>query len=67
METANIILGLIFGCIGLAYFMYGRRRQNLVARYCGIGMALYPYLASSPTEMLAVGAVLMALPRFVEI
>ena len=53
METANIILALIFGCIGLAYFMYGRRQKHMVARYCGIGMALYPYLASSPWEMLA--------------
>ncbi|SFR44050.1 hypothetical protein SAMN04488073_1275 [Marinobacter gudaonensis] len=67
METANIILALIFGCIGLAYFMYGRRQKHMVARYCGIGMALYPYLAGSPWEMLTVGLVLMLVPRFVEV
>lgn len=67
METADIVLGLVFGCIGLGYFMYGRRQKHMVARYCGIAMALYPYLASTPWEMLAVGVVLMVVPRFVEI
>ncbi len=67
MEVTDIILALLFGCIGFGYFMYGRRTKNIVARYCGIGMALYPYLASTPWEMLAVGVGLMAVPRFVEL
>ena len=67
METADIFLALLFGCIGFAYFMYGRRRKNIVTRYCGIAMILYPYLASSAWEMLAVGVGLMVVPRFVEL
>lgn len=67
METADILLALLFGCIGFGYFMYGRRKQNIVARYCGIAMILYPYLASSAWEMLAVGVGLMLVPRFIEI
>ncbi|WP_372996685.1 hypothetical protein [Marinobacter sp.] len=67
METADIVLALLFGCIGFGYFMYGRRKQNIVARYCGIAMILYPYLASSAWEMLAVGIGLMLVPRFIEI
>lgn len=67
METTDIFLALIFGCVGFGYFMYGRRKQNIVARYCGIAMILYPYLASSAWEMLAVGVGLMVVPRFVEL
>jgi hypothetical protein len=67
METIDIFLALLFGCIGFAYFMHGRRRKNIVTRYCGIAMILYPYLASSPWEMLAVGVGLMLVPRFVEL
>ncbi|MBB5321919.1 hypothetical protein [Marinobacter oulmenensis] len=67
METADILLSVLFGGIGFGYFMYGRRRQNIVARYCGIGMMLYPYLASSPWEMIAVGVGLMVVPRFIEL
>ena len=47
--------------------MYGRRRKNIVTRYCGIAMILYPYLASSAWEMLAVGVGLMVVPLFVEL
>lgn len=50
METADLFLALIFGCIGFGYFMYGRRTRNMVARYCGIALVLYPYLASSTRE-----------------
>lgn len=67
METVDIFLALIFGCIGFGYFMHGRRTKNIVTRYCGIAMTLYPYLASSPWEMLAVGVGLMLVPRFVEL
>lgn len=67
METVDIFLSLFFGCIGFGYFMYGRRTKNIVARFCGIAMILYPYLASSSWEMLAVGGALMLVPRFVEI
>jgi hypothetical protein len=67
METADLFLALLFGCIGFGYFMYGRRTKNIVTRYCGIAIFLYPYLASTPWEMLAVGAGLMVVPRFVEL
>ena len=53
METADIFLALLFGCIGFGYFMYGR--------------ILYPYLASSAWEMVAVGVGLMIVPRFIEL
>ena len=67
METADILLALLFGCIGFGYFMYGRRTKNIVTRYCGIAMILYHDLASSAWEMAAVGVVLMVVPRFVEL
>lgn len=67
METADIFLALLFGCIGFGYFVYGRRKENIVARYCGIAIVLYPYVASSTWEMLAVGIGLMIVPRFLEL
>ena len=67
METTDIFLTLLFGCVGFEYFMHGRRTQNIVTRYCGIAMILYPYLASSTWELLAVGVGLILAPRFIEI
>jgi hypothetical protein len=67
METANLIWGLVFSSIGIGYFIYGRKQSNLVARYCGIALILYPYLVTSTLAMVAVGIALMLIPRFIDI
>lgn len=67
METANLIWGLIFSSIGIGYFIYGRRQSNLVARYSGIALILYPYLVTNTLALVAVGVLLMLTPRFLEL
>lgn len=67
METAKLIWGLVFSSIGIGYFIYGRRQSNLVARYCGIALILYPYLVTSTFAMVAIGVALMLTPRFIDI
>jgi hypothetical protein len=67
MDTSNLILGLVFSSIGIGYFIYGRKQSNLVAKYCGIALMLYPYLVTNTLTMIAVGAGLMLVPRFIEL
>lgn len=67
MDTTHLILGLIFSSIGIGYFMYGRRQSNIVARYCGIALLLYPYLVTDALLLVAVGVGLMVVPKFVDI
>ena len=67
METANLVWGLIFSSIGIGYFIYGRRQSNLVARYCGIALILYPYLVTNTVALVAVGIALLLSPRFIEL
>jgi len=67
MDTTNLILGLIFSSIGVGYFIYGRKQSNIVTRYCGIALVLYPYLVTDTLALVAVGVGLMLVPRFVEI
>ncbi len=67
METANLVWGLIFSSIGIGYFIYGRRQSNLVTRYCGIALILYPYLVTNTLAIVVVGIALMLTPRFIEI
>ena len=65
METQSILLwGLLFGSIGLGYFIYGRRQENMIPKYCGIGLMVYPYFVSNVYLLLGVGLVLLALPYF---
>jgi len=67
MDTTHLILGLIFSSIGVGYFIYGRKQSNIVTRYCGIALILYPYLVPDTLALVAVGVGLMLVPRFVEI
>lgn len=59
------MLGLIFGSIGLGYFMYGRKRANPTVRYVGLALMIYPYFIENVYANLAVGLVLMVLPKFI--
>jgi len=67
VDTWSLVLGLLFGSIGLGYFIYGRKQSNIVARYSGIALMVFPYFIDSKYAILAVGVALMALPKFIEI
>jgi hypothetical protein len=67
MDTQNLILGLVFSSIGLGYFIYGRKQANLVVKYCGVALVLYPYLVADTLALVAVGIGLMLVPRFFEL
>jgi len=66
MDTWSLVLGLIFSCIGLGYFIYGKKQENAVARYSGIALMVYPYFIDNKYAVLAMGVALMALPGFIE-
>lgn len=67
MDAGNLILGLIFSSIGIGYFIYGRKQSNLVTKYCGIALVLYPYVVTNTLAMVAVGVGLMLAPRFIDL
>ena len=67
MNTASLVLGLLFSCAGLGYFMYGRRQSLLAFRYCGIALMVFPYFAGDTWAMAAISAGLLLLPRFVDL
>ena len=61
---AQIIWGVIFGSIGLGYFIYGKKQQVAMPMICGLGLMLYPYFVSNTILLVLLGAVLSALPYF---
>lgn len=67
MDNAILVLGLIFSSIGIGYFVYGRRQSNMVTRWCGLALILYPYLVTDALTMVAVGVGIMLVPRFIEL
>lgn len=61
---AQIIWGVIFGSIGLGYFIYGKKQQVAMPMICGLGLMLYPYFVSNTILLVLLGVVLSALPYF---
>lgn len=64
---AALFLGLIFGSIGLGFFMYGKKQRSAVPMVCGLALMVYPYFVGSAWAMIAIGLVLIAIPYFVRL
>jgi hypothetical protein len=62
MSTSSIIFGLLFGTIGLGYFIYGKKQEEYVSLACGIGLMAFPYFVANTIALVAIGVVLMAIP-----
>ena len=61
---AELVWGMLFGAIGLGYFIYGKRQSALLPLLCGIGLMVFPYFVSGTLWMLLIGAALMAAPWY---
>jgi len=58
---------VLFSSVGLGYLIYGRRQKHKVAFYTGICLMAYPYFVTDVLQMIVVGLVLVAVPRFVRL
>ncbi len=67
MDTASLLWGVLFSSIGLGYFIYGRKQQQLVPILCGIGLMGFTFFVSNNWLLVGIGVGLMVLPYFVRI
>jgi hypothetical protein len=62
-----LLWGLLYGSIGLGFFIYGRKQKAVVPLICGLALMIFPYFVSNTILLVAIGAVLIAVPYFVRI
>jgi hypothetical protein len=55
---------VLFGSIGLGFFIYGRKQRAPIPLLCGIALMVFPYFVSNTLLLVAIGALLMAIPYF---
>ncbi len=53
---------MIFGSIGMGYFIYGRKQKNGIALISGIALFALPYLVSDILFITLIGIGVMAVP-----
>lgn len=63
-DTASLLLAVVFGSIGLGYFVYGKRQGNAVPLASGVALMVIPYFIANHYALSAAGIGLMFLPMF---
>ena len=58
---------MIFGSIGLGYFVYGKRQRSVVPLVSGLGLMVFPYFVSNTVLLVIVGLLLLVIPYFVRL
>jgi membrane protein DedA with SNARE-associated domain len=67
MNAAVLLWGLLFSSIGFGFFLYGRKQRAVVPLVCGIVLMVYPYFIPNVLALVAIGAVLTAVPYFLRL
>ena len=65
MNVTQLLWGVLFGSIGLGYFVYGKKQRAVMPLVCGLALMAFPYFVSNTTWTVLIGVVLTALPYFV--
>ena len=66
MSESWLLWGLLFGSIGLGFFVYGKKQKAVVPMVCGLALMIFPYFVSNTIVLVASGAMLIAVPYFVK-
>lgn len=56
---------MLFGSIGLGFFIYGKKQRAIVPLVCGLALMVFPYFVPGTAWLLLVGTALIAVPYFV--
>jgi hypothetical protein len=67
MNESWLLWGLLFGSVGLGFFVYGRKQKAVVPLVCGLTLMIFPYFVASTLALVIIGALLIVLPSVIRI
>ena len=62
MSASSLLWGVLFGSIGMGYFVYGKKQKAPVPLVCGLALLIFPYFVSNTMLLVGLGVVLSAVP-----
>jgi hypothetical protein len=65
LNTATLLWGVVFGAVGLGFFVYGKKQSAIVPLACGVALMAVPYFISNLALLIGAGVALVAIPYFV--
>ncbi|MDX2314026.1 MAG: hypothetical protein QNL90_08160 [Gammaproteobacteria bacterium] len=67
MNSSLLLIAVLFGSVGLGYFVYGRKQNAIVPLLCGVVLMVFPYFVTNAILMIVVGLFFSVLPYFLKI
>ncbi len=64
-SSTSILMGVLFGSVGMGYLVYGKKQRRGIPLLSGIGLCVFPYFVTNVFLALMLGIVLMILPFFI--
>ncbi len=58
----TLISSVVFGSVGVGYFIYGKRQQQAIPMITGIALCAFPYFISNLYASAIVGTILVVIP-----
>jgi hypothetical protein len=62
VTPTSLVIGILTGAVGVAYFVYGKRQARFAPLIAGMLLCVYPYFVSSVTWLVVIGVALIAAP-----
>jgi hypothetical protein len=62
----TILLGIVFGSIGIGFFIYGRKQKRFTPLLSGVMLWGMPYTGFGPMKLVLIGIVLVMIPFVIE-
>ncbi len=59
---STLVWGMLFGSIGMGYFLYGRKQRRAMPFIAGLGLMSFPYFVDGDVFIVLFGAMLIAAP-----
>lgn len=67
MSVASLLWSVLFGAIGLGFFMYGKKQTHIAFLASGVALMIFPYFVSNNWLLVIIGAALTAAPYFIRL
>lgn len=63
-STSQLVWAMLFGSIGVGFFVYGKKQKVVMPLVTGIALLIFPYFIPNVYFMVIVGVALLAVPYF---
>jgi hypothetical protein len=65
-DPSMLLCSVLFGGIGIGYFMYGKKQKAPVPLFTGLALFVFPYFMPNLTLLLLAGVILVTIPYFIK-